>query len=64
LRGDVIEMIAVVVRQDDQINRRQVSDLARWLHLAPGPYAMAQIDVLAFVEEGRIGQNRQSAETD
>jgi hypothetical protein len=57
-------MITVVMRQDDQIYRWQVSDLARWLDLAPRPYAMTQIDVLAFVEEGRIGQDRQSAETD
>ena len=57
-------MIAVVVRQDDQIYRWQVGDLASWLDLAPGPYAMTQIDVLAFVEEGGIGQDRQSAKTD
>jgi hypothetical protein len=42
---------------------RQVGDLASWFDLAPGPYAMTQIDVLAFVEEGGIGQDRQSAET-
>ena len=64
LGGDVIEMIAVVVRQDDQIYRWQVAYLARRLDLAPGPYAMTQIDVLAFVQEGRIGQDGQSAETD
>jgi hypothetical protein len=64
LCGNVIEMIAVVVRQDDQIYRWQVGDLASRLDLAPGPYAMAQIDVFAFVQEGGIGQDRQSAETD
>jgi hypothetical protein len=57
-------MIAVIMRQDDQIYLWQVSDLASWLDLAPGPDAMTQIDVLAFVEEGGIGQDRQSAETD
>src|SRR5258707_8050588 len=64
LGGDVIEMIAVVVRQDDQIYRWQVGDLARRLHLAPGPDAMTQIDVLAFVQESGIGQDGQPAETD
>jgi hypothetical protein len=51
-------------RQHDQIYRWQVGDLASRLNLAPGPDAMAQVDVLAFVEEGGIGQNRQSAEPD
>jgi len=64
LRGDVIEMIAVVVRQDDQIYRWQVGDLASRLDLPPGPYAMTQIDVFAFVQESGIGQDRQPAETD
>jgi hypothetical protein len=50
LRGDVIEMISVVTRQDDQIDRWQVGDLASRLDLAPGPYAMTQINVLALVE--------------
>ena len=62
LGGDVIEMIAVVVRQDDQIYRWQVSDLASRLDLASGPNAVTQVDVLAFVQEGGIGQDRQSAE--
>ncbi len=57
-------MIAVVMRQDDQIYRRQVGDLASWLDLAPGPYAVTQIDVPAFVEEGGGGQDHESAETD
>src|SRR6476620_10853593 len=57
-------MIAVVVRQDDQIYRWQVGDLARRLHLAPGPDPVTQIDVLAFVQESGIGQDGQPAETD
>jgi hypothetical protein len=38
--------------------------VASGLDLAPGPYAMPQIHVLAFVQEGRIGKDRQPAETD
>ena len=57
-------MISVVMRQDDQIDRWQVGDLARRLHFAPGPDAMTQIDVLALMQERGIGQDRQPAETD
>jgi hypothetical protein len=39
------------MRQDDQIYRWQVGDLASGLDLAPGPDAVTQIDVLAFVKE-------------
>src|SRR5580693_4777840 len=59
--GDVVEMVAVVVRQDDQIDGRKVSDLAGRLDFAAGPYTVAEIDVLALVQEGGIGQDRQPA---
>jgi hypothetical protein len=44
-------MIAVVMRQYDHIDRWQVSDLASGLDFAPGPDAMTQKDVLAFVQK-------------
>jgi len=40
LRGDIIEMVAVVMRQDDQVHRWQISDLASRLDLAPRPDAV------------------------
>ena len=64
LRGDIIEMIAVVMRQHDHIDRWQIRDLTRRLDLTPCPYAVAQVDVLAFVKERGVGQDRQSAEPD
>src|SRR6201986_2884100 len=57
-------MIAVVVRQNDQIDRWQVSDLTSRLGFAPRPDAMTQEDVLAFVQKGGVGQDCQSAEAD
>ena len=57
-------MIAVVVRQDDQVYRWQVCDLTCRFDLAPGPDAMTEIDVPTFVEEGRISENCQSTVVD
>ena len=60
-RRDVIEVIAVIMRQYDQIDRRQVSDLAGGFDLAPGPHAVTQVHMDPLVQERRIGQDRNAA---
>src|SRR6266849_380589 len=63
-RCGVIEVIAMVMRHQDQIDRRQVGDLARWLDLAPSPDTVTQVGVGALVHEGRIRQDRNATEAD
>jgi hypothetical protein len=63
-RCDVVEVIAVIVRQDDQIDRRQVGYLAGGLNFTARPDAVAEIDVGALVHECRIGQDGKTTEID
>jgi len=63
-RCTIVEVVAVVVRQHDEIDEREVGDLHRRFGQSLGPEAHAEPGVLATMEEVRIGQDGESPEPD
>ena len=52
----LVEVVSVVVRQHDEVERRQLVDGHRRLHQPPGPQPVAQLGVVTLVEEVRVGE--------
>lgn len=60
----MVEVVGVIVRQDDQVQRGQIGDLTVRLHLAPGVDAVAEVEMVTLVQERGVGQDREPRETD
>ncbi|MGC4076346.1 MAG: hypothetical protein QM702_04805 [Rubrivivax sp.] len=60
--GDLVEMVAVVVRQQHRVDRRQALDRDRRLGQARARQAVAELRTLATVQEVRVGQQRDAAQ--
>ena len=61
---DVVEVIAVIVREHDQIQRWQIRDLTGRLDLAPCIDPVTEIHVIALVQKGRVRQDHETGKPD
>jgi hypothetical protein len=50
-------VVAVQVRQHDQVDRRQLGELQRRLGQPLGPQAVAEVGPLTAVQEVRVGED-------
>jgi hypothetical protein len=54
---DAVEVVAVIMREDAEIERRQVFDLKRRIRQPLRRQSVAEMDVVAGVQEVRVGQD-------
>jgi hypothetical protein len=57
----LVEVVAVVVREDDEVQRRQVPEVHGRVGEAGRVQAQAEVRPLAGVEEVRVGEDREPA---
>src|SRR4051812_30685955 len=62
--GHLIEMIPVKMRQNNEIQWRQIADVHRRIGEAGAVHTVTDRDLLVNMNESRIGQDRKTAVTD
>ena len=56
----LVEMVAVIMRQNAQIERRQIFDINRRFGQSFGSQTVTEMNVVARVQKIRVGQNRKT----
>ena len=60
--GDLVEMIAVEMREEHEVERRQIGQLDRGVGQAGGVQPAAEPGLLVLVDERRVGQDRETGD--
>jgi hypothetical protein len=62
LLGDLVEVVAVVVGEEDEVDRREVVDLHRPVGQPGCAHPVAEAHLLVPMDEVRVGEDREPAE--
>jgi len=60
---DLVEMVAVIMREHDEIHRRQFVNVERGFGQSLGRQPIAKMGVISLVQKVRVGQDREARVT-